>query len=72
MASWNSFLWPLVIIRSPEFMTLPARPGQPARAVHDGVERRDGRFRVSVLPILVLYLFAQRYVVHSVASSGLK
>ena len=23
MSSWNSFLWPLVVIRSPEFMTLP-------------------------------------------------
>jgi multiple sugar transport system permease protein len=72
MASWNSFLWPLVIIRSPEFMTLPL-----------GLANLHGQFTtewnvvmagsvVSVLPILVLYLFAQRFVVQSVASSGLK
>ena len=46
MGSWNSFLWPLVVIRSPEFMTLPARPVEPAGPVHDPVGRRHGRLRL--------------------------
>ncbi|WP_327088321.1 carbohydrate ABC transporter permease [Nonomuraea sp. NBC_01738] len=72
MASWNSYLWPLVILRSPEFFTLPL-----------GLAELHGRFTtewnvvmagsvVSVVPILILYLFAQKHVIASVAQSGLK
>ncbi|GLW06446.1 sugar ABC transporter permease [Microtetraspora sp. NBRC 13810] len=72
MASWNSYLWPLVIIRSPEFMTLPL-----------GLAELHGRFTtewnvvmagsvVSVVPIAILYAFAQKHVIASVAQTGLK
>jgi multiple sugar transport system permease protein len=72
MASWNSFLWPLVIIRSPEFMTLPL-----------ALANLQGQFTtqwnvvmagsaLSTVPIVILYLFAQKHVVQSVAQSGLK
>jgi multiple sugar transport system permease protein len=72
MSSWNSFLWPLVIIRSPEFMTLPL-----------GLSTLHGQFTtawdvvmagsvVSIIPIAVLYLAAQKYVIQGVARSGLK
>ncbi|ETK34073.1 carbohydrate ABC transporter permease [Microbispora corallina] len=72
MASWNAFLWPLVILRSPEFMTLPL-----------GLATLQGQFTtrwdvvmagsvVSVLPILVVYVLAQRHVIASVARTGLK
>jgi multiple sugar transport system permease protein len=72
MASWNAFLWPLVILRSPEYMTLPL-----------GLANLHGRFTtawdvvmagsvVSVLPILVVYVLAQRHVIESVARTGLR
>ena len=72
MASWNSYLWPLVIIRSPEFLTIPI-----------GLATLHGQYTtewnvvmagsvVSVVPILILYLFAQKHVIASVAQSGLK
>ncbi|MGN9845333.1 carbohydrate ABC transporter permease [Nonomuraea sp. H19] len=72
MASWNSYLWPLIIIKSPEFMTLPL-----------GLATLHGQFTtqwdvvmagsvVSVVPILILYVFAQKHVIASVAQSGLK
>ncbi|RJL32597.1 carbohydrate ABC transporter permease [Bailinhaonella thermotolerans] len=72
MASWNAYLWPLVIIRSPEFMTLPL-----------GLASLHGQFTtewnvvmagsvISVVPILVLYVLAQKHVIASVAQSGLK
>jgi multiple sugar transport system permease protein len=72
MSSWNGFLWPLVIIRSPEFMTLPL-----------GLASLSGEYStqwsaimagsvVSILPILVLYAFAQKHIVQSVAQAGLK
>ncbi|HVU91782.1 MAG TPA: carbohydrate ABC transporter permease [Jatrophihabitans sp.] len=72
MSSWNSFLWPLVIIRSPEFMTLPL-----------GIATLNGEYNVewnaimagsvlSIVPMLLLYLVAQRHIVESVAQAGLK
>ncbi|TVP71494.1 MAG: carbohydrate ABC transporter permease [Nitriliruptor sp.] len=72
MASWNSFLWPLVIVSSESMMTLPL-----------GLASLHGRYStawnlvmagstLSLLPIVAVYLVAQRYVVQGVAQSGLK
>ena len=72
MASWNSFLWPLVIVNSPDLLTLPV-----------GLSNLQGRYTtswnlvmagatVAVVPILFVYLVAQKYVVRGVTLSGLK
>lgn len=72
MASWNSFLWPLVIIRSPEFMTLPvALSNLQGQYTTDWNVLMAGSV-LSVIPILVFYLLAQRHVIQSVALAGLK
>lgn len=72
MESWNSFLWPLVVIRSPELMTLPL-----------GLSSLKGQFTtdwnvvmagsvVSILPIVVVYVFAQKHIIAGMAHTGLK
>lgn len=72
MSSWNNFLWPLVVIRSPELMTLPL-----------GLATLQGRFTtewnvvmagsvMSIVPIAVVYLLTQRYVIAGLAHTGLK
>jgi multiple sugar transport system permease protein len=72
MNSWNSFLWPLVVIRSPELMTLPL-----------GLATLQGQFTtrwdvvmagsvVSIVPIALVYLLAQRHVIAGIAHTGLK
>ena len=72
MGSWNSFLWPLVVIRSPEFMTLPL-----------GLSTLQGQFTtqwdvvmagsvVSIVPIAIVYLLAQRHIIAGVAQTGIK
>lgn len=72
MASWNSFLWPLVIVNSQELMTLPL-----------GLANLHGQYTtqwnlvmagttISVVPILLLYLFAQKYIVRGFVFSGIK
>ena len=72
MASWNSFLWPLVVISSQDLMTLPV-----------GLANLHGRYTtawnlvmagatISVIPILAVYLAAQKHVIRSVALSGIK
>ncbi len=72
MGSWNSFLWPLIVINSPEFMTLPlGLSSLSSRFVTDWNLLLAGA-TISVLPIVAVFLFAQRYVLQGVAMSGLK
>jgi len=72
MGSWNSFLWPLVVLRKPELQTLPvALAGLQGQYTTAWDVVMAGSV-VSILPMLALYLFAQRYVVQGVASSGIK
>ncbi len=72
MASWNSFLWPLVVIRSTELMTLPL-----------GLATLRGQFTsewdvvmagsvVSIVPIAIVYLLAQRHIIAGMAHTGIK
>jgi multiple sugar transport system permease protein len=72
MSSWNAFLWPLFIVRDPELMTLPV-----------GLATLHGRWLtewnlvmagtvITVIPMLLVYLFAQKYLVRGFVMSGLK
>ncbi|MGV9768867.1 carbohydrate ABC transporter permease [Microbacterium sp. NPDC003461] len=72
MNSWNSFLWPLIILRSEELQTLPlALAGLQGQYTTEWDVMMAGSV-VSILPMLAIYLFAQRYVIQGVASSGIK
>jgi len=72
MGSWNSFLWPLVVLRKPELQTLPiALAGLQGQYVSEWDIIMAGSV-VSVLPMLALYIFAQKYVIQGVAASGIK
>lgn len=72
LTSWNDFLWPLIVITSQDQMTIPL-----------GLSYFQGAHRVkwpllmaanvmSLLPMLLVFIGAQRYFVQSVASTGLK
>ena len=74
MASWNAFLWPLLVVRDRDFMTLPLAlstlqglyPGQTEwNLVMAGTV-------ISVAPMIVVFLLAQRWVIEGVTTSGLK
>lgn len=72
MGSWNSFLWPLVVLRKPELQTLPvALAGLQGQYTTEWDVIMAGSV-VSILPMLALYIVAQKYVIQGVASSGLK
>ena len=72
MGSWNSFLWPLVVLRSPELQTLPvALAGLQGQYTTQWDIVMAGSV-ISILPMLAIYLFAQKYVIQGVANTGLK
>ncbi|KAB3526224.1 carbohydrate ABC transporter permease [Alkaliphilus serpentinus] len=72
MYSWNSFLWPLIIVNSKELMTLPL-----------GLSKLTGRWAtewnilmagntVSFIPIFIVYIFAQKYFIKGLTLGGNK
>lgn len=74
MDRWNDYLWPLFVARRPEVITLPVAlaglQGGP-RALTEWNMVMAGAV-VTVLPILVVYIFTQRWFTQGVMSSGLK
>ncbi|MEZ4397762.1 MAG: carbohydrate ABC transporter permease [Candidatus Krumholzibacteriia bacterium] len=72
IGSWNSFLWPLVMTHSPAMR--PIQIGLAAFSQEEGTEYglMMAATTLSVLPLLVLYFFAQKQIIASLASSGLK
>ena len=69
--SWNNFLWPLIAIDSTNQMTLPL-----GLATFQGAHSTEWTLLMagnvmSLLPMLVIFLVAQRYFVRSIAATGL-
>lgn len=70
--SWNDFLWPLIVISSPDQNTL-----QLGLANFQGAHLTEWTLLMagsvmSQLPILALFFAAQRYFIQSVAFTGIK
>ncbi len=72
IGSWSDFLWPLIVIQDENLYTLPL-----------GVAKLAGTFSldwrlvaagsvISIAPVLLLFLFLQRYIVPTESSSGIK
>ena len=72
MGSWNAYLWPLFVARQDSIMTLPV-----------GLARLHGQHLtqwnlvmagsvISIIPILIVYLLAQKAFVRGVAFTGIK
>lgn len=74
LSSWNSFIWPLIVAQSMDTYTLPvglAATSQAAAHVTDYGLMLAGAI-VVMLPVLVLFLFLQRYFVQGVAGTGMR
>lgn len=73
MANWNSFLWPLIVLTDQKMRTVPIYLSTFSM---EGGERLAGLTMglaaASIIPILIVFLALQKYIVESVALSGLK
>jgi len=72
LANWNDFVFPLYVLFSADQLTLPV-----------GLTKLQGAYTIDYpvimagaalasLPVLLLYIFVQRYIIEGVASSGIK
>jgi multiple sugar transport system permease protein len=72
LTNWNDFLWPVYVLFSPQNLVLP--PGltklQGAYDTDYAVIMAGGV--LASIPVLILFLIAQRYIIEGVSRSGLK
>ncbi|WP_374313577.1 carbohydrate ABC transporter permease [Microbacterium sp.] len=73
LASWNNFLWPLVVATTEDMYTLPV-----ALALYS-VSQNAAKYGlmmagavVVVVPVLLVFVFLQRYFVQGIALTGIK
>ncbi|MFC0007242.1 carbohydrate ABC transporter permease [Micromonospora siamensis] len=72
LTNWNDFLWPIYVLFSPERLTLPPGLGLLQGAyVTDYPVIMAGAVLASV-PVLILFVAAQRHIIQGVSRSGLK
>lgn len=74
MGSWNSFLWPLLIVNDRNLMTLPI-----ALSTLQGLYPGQTQWNVvmagtvlATIPTILVFLLVQRWVIEGVAGSGVK
>lgn len=74
MGSWNEVLWPIIVIRNDNLMTMPQLVA--LFAVGGRAESQLGvklaAAAMLALPVVAVYIFFQRYFIQSMASTGLK
>ena len=72
LASWNDFLWPLLILRDRSLLTLPPGLSTLQGAYTSEYGQMMAGAVITALPVLLLYILLQRYIVESVQTTGLK
>ena len=72
MGSWNSYLWPLIVLTSTEKQTLQVVLGNMNGMYKNNEHVLMAGAVLTILPILAVYLVSQRYVDQGISLGGLK
>lgn len=72
MASWNDFMWPLIVLTDQANYTLPVALASLSREHIQDVEMMMAGAVVTVLPVLALFLLLQRYYLQGLTLGSVK
>jgi ABC-type glycerol-3-phosphate transport system permease component len=72
IGSWNSFMWPLVMTDSPSIRVLQVGLSYFSQEASAQTSLLMAASTFSILPLVILFIFAQKQIIASFASSGLK
>ena len=72
LATWNDFMWPLIVLSDDRKYTLPVALAGLAGEHAQDVELMMAGAVITVLPVLVLFLMLQRYFVEGVTEGSVK
>jgi arabinosaccharide transport system permease protein len=72
MGYWNSFLWPTVILRTEDMFTLPIGLSGLLTPYGNNYDILISGSLLTILPIIVLFMFFQRYFISGLTVGGVK
>jgi multiple sugar transport system permease protein len=72
IASWNSFMWPLMVTNSDWMRPIQVGLAYFAQGESTNYPALMAASTIAILPLVILFFFAQRQIVESYAKSGLK
>ena len=72
LGNWNAFLWPLIATSDRVMMTLPVGMLFFSNESSSAWELIMTGATLSVLPLITVFLFFQRYIIQGITLTGLK
>ncbi len=72
MGAWNDYLWPLIVLTDKSKMTLPVALSMLNGQYSTEYNLLMAGALISIVPIIIVYAFAQRYFEEGLTAGGLK
>ncbi len=72
LTSWNNFLWPLLVLRSNDMFTLPIGLATLLTPYGNNYQILFSGSVLSIIPIIILFLFFQRFFIAGLTTGGVK
>lgn len=72
LGSWNNFLWPLIVLRSNDMFTLPIGLATLLTPYGNNYDVLIAGSVMTVIPIVILFIFFQRYFISGLTVGGVK
>jgi multiple sugar transport system permease protein len=72
LGTWNDFMWPLVVLADDRLYTLPVALANLAGERVQDVELMMAGAVLTVLPVVALFVFLQRFYVAGITAGGVK
>ena len=72
LASWNNFLYPLIMLNTPDTFTVPLMLNQFRGQYATEWTMVMAGSTIAVVPVLIVYVITQRQIIQGIAMTGLK
>jgi multiple sugar transport system permease protein len=72
MGYWNDYFWPLIVLTNQDLMTLPVLLSRLNTQYTTEVNTLMAGSLISMIPILLVYAFAQKYFIRGIQEGGIK
>ena len=72
LANWDSYLWPLVVLNSPEKQTIPLILAGLRSLYLTRYDMWAAGSMLTVVPVMIIYAFASKWFIRGIAMTGIK
>jgi len=72
VGAWNSFLWPLIVATDEKMYTLPVAISVVQGQYGEKIALQMSGSFIVIIPIIIVFFFAQKYIIKGLSMSGMK